>query len=101
VSRLQQSLLRKISQANRRFTLIEPGDRIMVAISGGKDSWGLLHLLREYRKVLPFDFTMVAVNLDQGHPGFPQQVLREEKDLAAFAAEQRFPMLRTIGSEVV
>lgn len=77
MSRLQQSLLRKISQANRRFTLIEPGDRIMVAISGGKDSWGLLHLLREYRKVLPFDFTMVAVNLDQGHPGFPQQVLRD------------------------
>jgi len=77
VSRLQQGLLRKISQANRRFGLIEAGDRIMVAISGGKDSWGLLHLLRAYRQMLPFDFSLVAVNLDQGHPGFPVQVLRD------------------------
>lgn len=77
VSRLQQSLLRKISRANRRFGMIAPGDRVMVAISGGKDSWGLLHLLRAYRSLVPFDFTMVAVNLDQGHPGFPVQVLRD------------------------
>lgn len=77
MSRLQQSLLRRISRANRRFGLIEAGDRVMVAISGGKDSWGLLHLLRAYRAVMPFEFTMVAVNLDQGHPGFPVQVLRD------------------------
>jgi len=77
VSRLQQSLLRKISRANRRFGMIAPGDRVMVAISGGKDSWGLLHLLRAYRSLVPFDFTMVAVNLDQGHPGFPVTVLRD------------------------
>lgn len=77
MSRLQQSLLRRISRANRRFGLIEAGDRVMVAISGGKDSWGLLHLLRAYRAVVPFEFTMVAVNLDQGHPGFPVQVLRD------------------------
>ncbi len=77
MSRLQQSLLRKISRANRRFGMIAPGDRVMVAISGGKDSWGLLHLLRAYRSLVPFDFTMVAVNLDQGHPGFPVTVLRD------------------------
>lgn len=57
--------------------MIEPDDRVMVGISGGKDSWALLHLLRLYRKRLPFDFSIVAVNLDQGHPGFPAHVLRE------------------------
>ncbi|PCC72738.1 tRNA s(2)C-32 sulfurtransferase [Nannocystis exedens] len=73
---LQQTLLRQISRANRRFGLIEDGDKIMVAISGGKDSWAMLHLLREYRRMVPFAFTWVAVNLDQGHPGFPVEVLR-------------------------
>ncbi|WAS92124.1 tRNA 2-thiocytidine(32) synthetase TtcA [Nannocystis punicea] len=74
---LQQTLLRQISRANRRFGLLEDGDKIMVAISGGKDSWAMLHLLREYRRMVPFSFTWVAVNLDQGHPGFPVEVLRE------------------------
>ncbi len=74
---LEQALLRRISRANRRFQMIEPDDRVMVGISGGKDSWALLHLLRLYRKRLPFDFSIVAVNLDQGHPGFPAHVLRD------------------------
>lgn len=68
--------MRQVGRANRRFGLIEAGDRVMVAISGGKDSWAMLHLLRAYRKVVPFDFSLVAVNLDQGHPGFPVDVLR-------------------------
>ncbi len=74
---LEQALLRRISRANRRFLMIEPDDRVMVGISGGKDSWALLHLLRIYRRRLPFDFSIVAVNLDQGHPGFPAHVLRD------------------------
>ncbi len=57
--------------------MIEADDRVMVAISGGKDSWALLHLLRLYRRRLPFDFSIVAVNLDQGQPGFPAFVLRD------------------------
>jgi tRNA 2-thiocytidine biosynthesis protein TtcA len=77
VSRLQDRLLRAISRANKRFGMIAAGDRVMVAISGGKDSWGMLHLLRAYRRVVPFEFSTVAVNLDQGHPGFPVQVLRD------------------------
>jgi tRNA 2-thiocytidine biosynthesis protein TtcA len=75
--RLEHTLLRQISRANRRFTLIEPGDRVMVCVSGGKDSWTLLDLLRRYERKLPFSFELVAVNLDQGHPGFPVHVLRE------------------------
>ena len=82
---LGQALLRRISRANQRFGMIEAGDRVMVAISGGKDSWALLHLLREYRRRLPFDFEIVAVNLDQGHPGFPVEVLREHLEREGFA----------------
>lgn len=74
---LEQTLLRRIGRANKQFGLIEPDDRIMVAISGGKDSWAMLHLLRAYRKVVPFAFSWIAVNLDQGHPGFPVEVLRD------------------------
>jgi tRNA 2-thiocytidine biosynthesis protein TtcA len=64
--------------------MIAPGDRVMVAISGGKDSWGLLHLLRAYRTVVPFEFSIVAVNLDQGHPGFPVEVLRGHLEREGF-----------------
>jgi tRNA 2-thiocytidine biosynthesis protein TtcA len=76
VSRTKKTLLRRISRLNREFNLIEHGDHVMVACSGGKDSWTLLHLLRAYRKILPFEFTMVAVHLDQGHPGFPVETVR-------------------------
>lgn len=84
MSSLRQGLLRTISRANKRFGMIAAGDRIMVAISGGKDSWALLHLLRDYQKVVPFEFSLVAVNLDQGHPGFPAHVLREHLEREAF-----------------
>ncbi len=76
MSRLVEKLLRQIGRANKRFSLIEDGDHVMVAISGGKDSWGMLDLLRRYRRRAPFDFTLTAVNVDQGHPGFPVDVLR-------------------------
>jgi tRNA 2-thiocytidine biosynthesis protein TtcA len=85
LAKLERRLLRRISQLNREFTLIEPGDRIMVAISGGKDSWALLHLLRAYERMLPFEFELVAVNLDQGHPGFPVEILRDHLEAEGFA----------------
>ncbi len=83
-SALERRLLRRISRLNRAFDLIAPGDRIMVACSGGKDSWALLHLLRAYRAVVPFEFSLVAVNLDQGHPGFPAHVLRAHFEREGF-----------------
>lgn len=73
--RLEKRLLSQIGQASVEFGLIEPDDRVMVAVSGGKDSFGLLHLLREIQKKAPFDFSIVAVNLDQKQPGFPEDVL--------------------------
>lgn len=75
--RLEKRLLRQVGRASKEHRLIEPGDRILVGISGGKDSWTLLYLLRQLQRRAPFDFTFVAVNLDQGHPGFPAHVLRD------------------------
>jgi tRNA 2-thiocytidine biosynthesis protein TtcA len=73
--RLEKRLLSQLAQASAEFGLIEPGDRVMVAVSGGKDSFGLLYLLREVQKKAPFEFSIIAVNLDQKQPGFPEDVL--------------------------
>ncbi len=75
--RLEKRLLRQLGRASQDYGLIEPDDRILVGISGGKDSWALLHLLRQVQRRVPFDFSMVAVNLDQGHPGFPAHVIED------------------------
>jgi tRNA 2-thiocytidine biosynthesis protein TtcA len=75
--KLERRLLRATSQAVRDFGLIEDGDKILVAVSGGKDSYTLLHLLLRLRERAPVEFDLVAVNLDQGQPGYPAQVVEE------------------------
>ncbi len=82
---LERTLLRQISRANRRFKLIAPDDLVMVCVSGGKDSWTLLDLLRRYERKLPYSFSIVAVNLDQGQPGFPAHVLESFFEREGFA----------------
>ena len=77
MDRLEHRLLGQMARASADFGLLEPGDRVMVAVSGGKDSHALLYLLRELSKRTPFPFSIVAVNVDQGHPGFPKQLLPE------------------------
>ena len=73
--KLERRLLRAAADAVRDFGLISEGDRIMVAVSGGKDSYTLLHVLMRMRERAPIDFELVAVNLDQGQPGYPAHVV--------------------------
>jgi tRNA 2-thiocytidine biosynthesis protein TtcA len=74
-NKLEKRLCRLTGQAIADFAMIGAGDRVMVCLSGGKDSYGLLDVLMKLRERAPIDFKIVAVNLDQGHPGFPEQVL--------------------------
>jgi len=69
--KLLKRLLHQAGRAIEEFSLIEDGDRILVAVSGGKDSLTMLHLLQRLRERAPIRFDLVACNLDQGHPGFP------------------------------
>lgn len=75
IARLEKKLLRAVGDAIADFALVEDGDRILVAVSGGKDSWTLLHLLLRLRERAPVRFELVAVNLDQGQPGYPAHVV--------------------------
>src|SRR6188474_2910397 len=74
---LEARIAKKTTRAITDFEMIEDGDRVMVGLSGGKDSWALIQILEVLRQRAPIDFSIVAVNVDSGYEGYQHQAVAE------------------------
>src|SRR5215510_10003816 len=84
LDRLTRELSRDLGRCAGDFEMLRPGDRVMVCLSGGKDSYTMLHLLERLRQRAPFKFSLIAVHLDQGQPGY------DGEPLARYLAEHGY-----------
>lgn len=92
-SPLEARLAKKVTKAITEYSLVEDGDRVMVGLSGGKDSWALLQILDVLRKRAPIDFTLVGVTVDSGYDGY-------RHDLIASTCEQHGWEYRIVHTEI-
>lgn len=95
LNKLQKRLRRCVGEAIADFSMIEEGDRVMVCLSGGKDSYTMLDILQNLQRSAPVNFELIAVNLDQKQPGFPEHVLPEY--LATLGIEYKIVEENTYG----
>src|SRR5690606_30367326 len=87
LARLEKKLLQRMKRTCEDHRLLEPGDRILVGVSGGKDSYTLLHLLDQLTPRLPFEVSVIAVHLDQAQPGYDGTPLRDHLEARGKAYE--------------
>jgi tRNA 2-thiocytidine biosynthesis protein TtcA len=102
-ARLEKRLLHAVGRAIADFDLIRDNDRILVGVSGGKDSFTLLRLLQLLKRRAPIGFELVACNLDQGHPGFPaaalEAFLREQGVQVCMLREDTYSVVKRLTPE--
>ncbi len=91
LNKVHRKLRREVGRAVMDYKMIEEGDRIMVCLSGGKDSYAMLDLLTSLQRNAPINFELIAVNLDQKQPGFPEHILPdylEKLDIEYYIVER-------------